>query len=393
MITKLYNILLVFTLLIMYNYTAGQPTVAPVLQWKEAAQLPTPLNASKQLGLAGPFAGVYDDVLLVAGGANFPDGMPWLGGKKKYYSDVYVFTKNSNGTLAPFPATFHLPFAVAYGASVSTPEGIVCAGGEDETGILNRAFLLQWNKIKKEIRVQPLPFLPLAVTNAFITADGSNVYLAGGETENDVSNHFYVLNIKDTTAGWKELTSLPQPLSHAVMIIQRNENGKGIYVIGGRKKNKNGISDIYFSVFRFDVKNQKWGKTKPLPYPLSAGTGVAFSSHCILLFGGDKGETFHKTEGLIAAINAETNENKKEELIQQKAALQSSHPGFSHHVLLYDTNADTWKTIGTIPFAVPATTTAVKWGTEAFIPSGEIKAGVRTPQVLSVEMKEEKGEL
>ncbi len=103
-----------------------------------------------------------------------------------------------------------------------------------------------------------------------------------------------------------------------------------------------------------------------MPYELSAGTGVAFGSHSILLFGGDRGKTFHKTEELIAAINRETDQNKKEELIQEKAALQSSHPGFSHDVLLYDTNTDTWKTIGDIPYAVPATTTAVKWGNEVY---------------------------
>lgn len=385
--TKLHYTILVFTLLIMYNETIGQHTAVPLLRWKEAAKLPTPSDVSKQLGVAGPFAGFHEDALLVAGGANFPDGMPWLGGKKKYYSDVFVFTKKTDGTLALFPVTFHLPYAVAYGASVSTPQGIVCAGGESEAGIVNSAFLLQWNKLKKEITVQSLPSLPIAVTNAFITADGNNVYLAGGETQNNVSTHFYVLDVSDTTKGWQELPSLPQPTSHAVILTQQNENGKEIYIIGGRKKNRNGISDIYATVFKFDVIHQKWSKAKPLPYPLSAGTGVAFGSHSILLFGGDRGETFHKTEGLIAAINKEKDESKKEELIAQKAAVQSSHPGFSHDVLLYDTNSDTWKTNGIIPFAVPATTTAVKWGNDVFIPSGEIKAGVRTPQILGVEIK------
>ncbi len=256
--TKWHNIIFVFTLLIMYNYTSGQPTLAPVLHWKEAAQLPMPSGASKQLGLAGPFAGVHHDALLVAGGANFPDGMPWLGGKKKYYSDVFVFTKKTDGTLVPFTATFHLPFAVAYGASISTSQGIVCAGGESEAGMVNSAFLLQWNKVKKEIVIQPFPSLPIAVSNAFITADGNNIYMGGGETEQNASNHFYVLNLKDTTKGWQELPFLPQPISHAVMLMQQNSNGKSIYVIGGRKKNTNGISDIYATVFSFDLTTKKW---------------------------------------------------------------------------------------------------------------------------------------
>ncbi len=386
--TNLCHILLFFILLIMLNQTSGQPIVMPSLHWKIAAQLPQPPNASKQLGLAGPFAGVHDGVLLVAGGANFPDSMPWLGGKKKYYNDVYLFTKNGNGTLTPLSAIFHLPYAVAYGCSASTPQGIVCAGGENETGIVNSVILLRWNKVEKKIAVQSLPHLPLTVTNAFMTSDGNKVYVAGGETANGVSERFYVLDVSDTAKGWQELPPLPQPVSHAVMILENDGKEKCIYVIGGRKKNRNGISDIYASVYRFDLARKKWSKNKPLPYSLSAGTGVAFGAHCILLFGGDKGETFHKTEQLIAAIIGATDENKKEELIQQKADLQSSHPGFSHDVLLYDTNRDTWKTIGTIPFAVPATTTAVKWGRDVFIPSGEIKAGVRTAHILGVEIKE-----
>jgi N-acetylneuraminic acid mutarotase len=55
-------------------------------------------------------------------------------------------------------------------------------------------------------------------------------------------------------------------------------------------------------------------------------------------------------------------------------------------VLLYNTLTDSWKTIGNIPFDTPVTTTAVKWGNDVIIPSGEIKAGVRSPNILSVKI-------
>jgi len=38
------------------------------------------------MGVAGPLAGVDRGMLLVGGGCNFPDSMPWAGGKKKYYN-------------------------------------------------------------------------------------------------------------------------------------------------------------------------------------------------------------------------------------------------------------------------------------------------------------------
>ena len=119
-----------------------------------------------------------------------------------------------------------------------------------------------------------------------------------------------------------------------------------------------------------------------MPYAMSAGTGMAVGDHSILLFGGDKGETFHKTEELIAAINNENNAAIKEELIKKKTIVQSTHPGFSKEILLYNAMANEWTMVDSIPFDVPVTTVAIQHKNKIIIPSGEIKAGVRTPQIL-----------
>ena len=55
--------------------------------WRIAAELPAAAGQSKALGFAGMISGVHHDKLLVAGGANFPDGLPWEGGQKKYVHD------------------------------------------------------------------------------------------------------------------------------------------------------------------------------------------------------------------------------------------------------------------------------------------------------------------
>jgi N-acetylneuraminic acid mutarotase len=162
------------------------------------------------------------------------------------------------------------------------------------------------------------------------------------------------------------------------------------YLIGGRKKNSGSTSDLYASVFQFDIARSEWKEKRPLPYALSAGTGAATGNRFIYLFGGDAGETFHKTEELIAAINKETDPVKKQTLNQQKIALQSAHPGFCRQVFLYDTRKDSWKEAGCIPFPAPVTTVAVKWGNKILIPCGEVRAGVRTGEiVVSSEMSNE----
>lgn len=372
----------------MHNRIVAQQPTSDTIEWTTAAELPAINGRAQALGVAGPVVGVTDNKLIVGGGANFPDSMPWLGGKKKYYNEVYAFEKDVKGRIQLYPQTFRLPNAIAYSASVSTPQGIVVAGGESDSGLSSKILLLHWNAEKKDIAIHQLPDLPQPVTNASIAADESVVYLAGGESGNGVSDQFYFLDLKKAEAGWQPLPSLPKPTSHAVLVVQSDgkDKDKGIYIIGGRKRNGNGISDLYASVYRFDIKHKKWSEKQSLPYALSAGTGMAYGLHCILLFGGDKGETFHKTEELIAAINTEKSETKKQQLIQQKAALQASHPGFSNQVLQYNTCTNEWKAVGIIPFPVPATTTAVKWENEVVIPSGEIRAGVRTPNILVGEM-------
>lgn len=120
-----------------------------------------------------------------------------------------------------------------------------------------------------------------------------------------------------------------------------------------------------------------------MPHNLSAGIGVAVGRNFILLFGGDSGAAFHKTEELIFAINNEKDEAKRAQLTEEKIRVQSMHPGFCREALFYDTKRDQWQTVGCIPYEAPVTTTAVKWNDEIVIPGGEIRAGVRTPQILS----------
>ena len=363
----------------------AQQTILPADKWSVAGTLPAVEGQTISLGIAGPVAGVNGNALLVAGGANFPNGAPWLGGKKKYYTEGFVFHKKTEDSLVP-AATFSLPFALGYSANCSTPLGLVAAGGENETGLRNEVLLLQWNAALQTVTISRLPALPFAVTNASIAFHNNTLYLAGGEREGEVSNALLRLDLADTTSGWKPLTPLPKPVSHAVMVVQSDGRSEGLYLLGGRKRNPGGRSDLYASVFRFDLEKEAWSEKTALPYALSAGTGVAAGTGSVLLFGGDTGETFHRAESLIAAIGKESSESKKQKLNEEKIAVQSAHPGFCRQVLVYNTREDRWWPQACIPFAAPVTTTAVGWDRAVFIPSGEIKAGVRTPEILRIDL-------
>ena len=370
-------------LFVACNFNAiAQSQSAQFINWKKVGEFPAK-NGIASIGLAGQSAGVNGDYMIVAGGTNFPEKFPWEGGKKVYYDDVFLFRKQTNGLLH-FSGAHKLPMNLGYAATVSTEKGLVLAGGENETGILSKVMILHVVKGNEEISF--LPDLPLPMTNAMAVAYKSCIYLIGGETASHISDKVFVLDLYDTKKGWKTLPSIPRPITHAVGVFIDQEQAKGIYIFGGRCKQPKGISDLYSSNYFFDIEQEKWVEKKPLPYALSAGTGLGTSAGEVFLFGGDKGETFHQVEMIIAEKARETNPALIETLDKKRIALQSTHPGFSNDILCYDSKLDSWTIAGRLTFPAPVTTHAFLWDNRIFIPGGEIRAGVRTPDIFSAEL-------
>ena len=83
---------------------------APVwgaLTWDRLPDLPD------REGFAGVYSGIVkegsEEFLVVAGGANFPEGRPWEDGKKVYYDTVYVLPLKEGGEWRSLPTTHGRP--------------------------------------------------------------------------------------------------------------------------------------------------------------------------------------------------------------------------------------------------------------------------------------------
>jgi len=378
--------LAIYILLMLNNMPAvAQSKKVISIEWKTIAELPPFRDQSKSIGVAGPVVGIINNKLIVAGGANFPDKMPWQGGKKIYYNNISIFNKEKEQVFQE-KIQNSLTSNIAYAANCITPLGVVYAGGENELGFSDKVYLLQWDEASNNLRQTKLPDLPVETTNGSLVCIDNTIYFLGGETLTNTTNQFYSLNLIKINQGWMTLPVLPKPLSNMVVVAQYLNGQKQIYLMGGRAKQKNGISDFSSDVYSFDIHLKSWDKKKSLPYPLSAGTGAVFSEKYILLFGGDQGERFNKVEQTISNINLEKEQFKKENLISIKNKLLESHPGFSNEILLYNTQKNIWLSNGFIPFNTSVTTNVVQWGDEIIIPSGEIKAGVRTPRIISAKI-------
>lgn len=371
-------------MLLTSEATAQKPAIT--ISWKKIARVP-PQNYEKSLGFAGAINGIDNNVLIVAGGSNFPDGMPWEGGKKSYYDRIFVLEKKGEEFTWNKKVNSVLPEPIAYCGNTSTPSGIVYVGGENEKGISNKCFLLKWNEQKKEVEIKPLPDLPLRLTNIAVTNIENVVYTAGGDKEKSSSNSFFSLDLKDEDLHWKTLPNLPVPLANATAIAQNGLSGKEIFIIGGRSKNASGISNLHNTTFAFDIENHQWKKCADISdgkniSNLSAAAGIAIGNNNILMIGGDNGIVFHKIETYISQIAKANSEEEKEKLTKEKNALSIHHKGFYKGLFMYNTVENKWTKIGEYPYPAQVTTIAVKWGNDIVVSNGEIKPGIRTPDVI-----------
>ena len=100
-----------------------------------------------------------------------------------------------------------------------------------------------------------------------------------------------------------------------------------------------------------------------------------------MIISGDEGVIFRKIESLNRQISQATKEGEREALTQTKNSLLEEHKGFSKIVWLYNTVTNRWTKASTIVSHGQVTTTALRWDNDLIIPSGEIRPGVRTPEI------------
>lgn len=323
------------------------------LNWKRLPPIPD------KIGFAAPFAGVSSGALIVAGGANFPDKMPWEGGTKVWHDSIFVLPKPDGAWLTGFK----LPRPLGYGVSVTTPDGVLCAGGSDARQHFRDVFLLSWRDGKIESKI--FPPLPRPMANGCGALVGNTFYLAGGIENPEATNAlktFWSLDLGETKPQWRELEPWPGP---ARMLAVAGASGDSFYLFSGveltgdaaGKPVRRYLKDAY----RF-TPGKGWKQLADLPRATVAAPSPAIKSQKqLLIVSGDDGEL----------VNFEP---------------KSAHPGFSKSILAYDPQADQWRQLGNSPLS-RATVPVVPWQNLAVMPSGEARPGYRTPEVLGLDLK------
>ena len=331
------------------------------LTWREYPSLPD------ELGVAGPFAGVHNDALIVAGGANFP--RPVWKSSKVWRDRIFVLIKRGNGFT--WLDGGQLPRPTAYGAAVSTPHGVVCIGGNDATNTFRHVMLLKWDPTTSTINMTEYPSLPKPCAFGAAAFVGQTIYLAGGQQDASLRTamtNFWMLDLSQRQHPkqfvWKKLTPWPGA-ARALNLTVHQHNGMHdcVYVISGRRQNGSDARSTEFltDVWEYSVHNKKWRRRADVPRCVMAGVGIADGANRILVLGGADGSLFFRAD-----------------------ELKDQHPGFPKQALAYQTDNDSWTQAGPLP-QNQVTTIAVRWNTSIVIPSGEVRPRVRSPKVWHIQ--------
>lgn len=323
-------------------------------------------------GLAGVFAGVHNNMLLVAGGSAFPAGKPWEGGQK-YFSDIVLVYEHNSQAIHLLDITSRLPVALCEGASVSIPQGVLCIGGLSQDGLSKKVFLLTWNGTSVDI--SEYPDLPIAVKSPAAAVIENTIYVVGGESKTGASNQFLSLEITNPESNWQKLPDFPLTVSGAAAVAQMDGEEVSLHVFGGRAKMKDkNTTSFYPHVFRYRPSFGKWEQKQDMEYPVALSAAAPVGASHIILAGGDTGETFSKVEQAIEAM-----QSGEENARQLRDSLWINHPGFNSKVMVYNTVTDEWFEVNNWEGVPPAVAPAVVWDNAVVIPGGEIRPAIRTP--------------
>lgn len=386
------------------------------LAWERLPDLPD------KEGFAGAFAGIAKDpaqgkeFLVVAGGANFPNGRPWEKEKnpiKIYYDRVFTLELGAEKLewqeLGRETAQQRLPHPVGYGMSVSLPERGSCLfiGGKHE-----KALDEVWEvtiDAGGTVAITARAKLPVPLVEGVAGMVGTKVIVAGGATNKsgggfETVQQVFVLDTSQEEWEW-EKTSWPESESgvkaRGRMYPVAGVRGDKFYLFGGRDHaasedeagNRFEGLDWLADCYELDTTTKQWKRLADMPEARSAAPAMAVSagvSH-LLYLGGVPVPFLREQVAARPALNGQGHE----------------HPGFPNSILAYDTITNTWAPAGSLPREVnfnyetkadprtwaTVTTPVVFWGEKVLIPTGEIKPGVRSPQVLMGEIKEERASL
>ncbi|MCR5851157.1 MAG: sodium/solute symporter [Bacteroidaceae bacterium] len=326
--------------------------------------------------VSGHFAGIVDGKLTTWGGCNFPDVPCADGGQKVYYP-------------------------IAYGASVTVPEGTVYIGGQTSSDSPLRGSTTSLSEVSLLLPIkgelERVSSLPKGLDNFAACYGTDRIFVAGGQNNGTPNKDVYALNWPDGKE-WVKLCELPdEGRLQPCMAVQNAPEGKVLYIFGGYKAPSPSEGVIYIKGLKLNLKTLEWQETSPSVLPLRGqlpvGSGaigelatearerVSIVGSCcatsgyshILFFGGVDYDIF------LSAI-----QGKQDSMYLRH---ESAWYKFRQDVLVYHTITDSWTTIPGDSALARAGAALTPFNGGWYYSGGETMPGIRSAQVSLIETK------
>jgi len=375
-------ILISFSFCIMMIQCANKKDVPFSIKWTSDIEMPGENNIPNP-GVAGAFTGISNGYLMIAGGANFPNGYPWEGGKKVFSPDIYCLNLQGKKRNEWQVYKSALPGQIAYGASVSIPGGILCIGGCNLDSCFADTYIMTMQENHPVIKSWTK--LPVPLANCSMARIGNQIFIAGGQTTVKnacATNIFLKADLTAPEKGWQRLPDFPgAPRAYAVATAVKDGKDNCFFLFGGRNFNPRKEFKILTDGYKYNCKTQKWVKLKSR-FPVMAACGSLVDRDWIILAGGTDGSYLLEEMDLKKKIERSSNADSVKYWTNILAESQKNNKGFDQLVRYYDWKNDNIAFTDTVSFAMPLTTGMVVNNNGIYIPSGEIRPGVRTPFVI-----------
>lgn len=322
---------------------------------------------SDSVGRAGMVASTVKTAdgarILAIGGANFPNAKPGAKtpaerGAKVFYDEILSINPldGSCSVLAK------LPYPIGYAAHTTKGCSMVIAGGCNMEGHVSTV-----TRIKPDGTTEVLPSLPSTTAYPAFVQVGKKLYVFGGQEKAEsvtCLGNSYVLDLKNTAAGWKELA--PMPGEGRMLAAAGAWKGK-IYVAGGCSLHpdaKGAAERTYLkSVLCYDPASDSWSSAADIPETIVApASPMPAMRGGLLLLCGDPGNFYRAS-------------------LAGKAP--SEHPGQNTTIYSFNPCTNAWAVAGQNSIGI-ATAPAVQVMGTVFIISGETHPGVRTPVISTI---------
>lgn len=327
--------------------SATENAVADLLIWKQLPSLPV------TEGIEGPFAGVSNGFLLIAGGATVEGKEPGNRGNTIWHSTVFAL-KTPTGV---WQAIGKLRRPLAYGASITTRDGIACLGGRDAKQHRAECSLLRLDNNGYSIKALPNLPKPCAHFAAALLED--TIYVAGGTDRPDATealNTFWSLDVSLEGATWRELEPWP---GRGRMLSSMGVQGDSLYLFGGASLGVNDDGKPRFEPLRDTYsysRTRGWRRVADMPIPAVGAPSPAprLGQSQLLVLGGDGGSRWSTSP--------------------------AGHAARSQTVMAFHTITNTWVVRGALPFSQVAAP-AVTWNEHIVVPGEEPQPGIQPAPV------------